>query len=98
VPVAAFKQDVLGAFVRIFIEAVSTRYRAISAQGCGDRSHHPSGEIRRQPQSHLHVAFLDGIFGRDEQRRVPFHPAPAPDTELQEIVRRVHKRATAWLR
>jgi hypothetical protein len=47
---------------------------------------------------HLHVAFLDGVFVRDDGD-VVFHPAPPPDApELQGIVCRVRKRATAWLR
>ncbi len=99
---AAFKQDVLGALVRIFIEAVSARYRTHAKLEGGQVGaitflQRFGGSLNLH--LHLHVAFLDGVFTRDEERRVQFHPARAPDaTELQEIVRRVHKRVIAWLR
>jgi putative transposase len=40
---------------------------------------------------------LDGVFTRDQQGRPLFHPVPAPTREeLNEIVRRVRRRAVAW--
>jgi hypothetical protein len=98
---AAFKQDVLGSFVRIFIDAVSARYRSraklVGAQtGAITFLQRFGGSLNLN--LHLHVAFLDGVFVRDDGD-VVFHPAPPPDApELQGIVCRVRKRATAWLR
>jgi hypothetical protein len=99
---AAFKQDVLGALVKMFIEAVSARYRTrakLKGTEVGAITFLQRFGGSLNLNLHLHVAFLDGVFTRDEARRVQFHPAPAPDAaELREIVRRVHKRAIAWLR
>jgi hypothetical protein len=99
---AAFKQDVLGALVKIFIEAVSARYRTnakLKGAQVGAITYLQRFGGSLNLNVHLHVGFLDGVFTRDEERRVQFHPAHAPEaTELQEIVRRVHKRAIAWLR
>ena len=48
---------------------------------------------------HFHVVFLDGVFTRDKHRRVHFHSLPPPDRDdLDAIVRRIHKRALAWLK
>jgi Putative transposase len=48
---------------------------------------------------HFHVVFLDGVFTRDEQCRVRFHALLPPDRDdLDALVRRIHKRAVAWLR
>ena len=99
---AAFKQDVLGAFVKIFIDAVSARYRTrakLEGAEVGAITFLQRFGGSLNLNLHLHVVFLDGVFTRDEQRRVRFHSAPAPEVaELQEIVRRVHTRGTAWLR
>ena len=47
---------------------------------------------------HFHSMVLDGVFTRDQGNRIRFHPAPAPTREeLGEVVRRVHRRALAWL-
>jgi hypothetical protein len=41
---------------------------------------------------------LDGVFTRDAQGRPVFHGAPPPaPQELDQVVRRVHRRAMAWL-
>lgn len=41
---------------------------------------------------------LDGVFSRDEQRGVLFHPAPAPTlADLNGIVERTRRRTTKWL-
>jgi hypothetical protein len=99
---AAFKQEVLGAIVKIFIEAVSARYRThVKLEGgqVGAITFLQRFGGSLNLNLHLHVAFLDGVFTRDEERRVQFHSARAPDApELQEIVRRVHTRVIAWLR
>ena len=102
---AAFKQDVLGALVKIFIDAVTAGYRArAKREGIEGAEVGAITFLQRFGGSlnlnlHLHVAFLDGVFTRDERKQVQFHPACAPDAaELDAIARRVHWRATAWLR
>ncbi len=48
---------------------------------------------------HFHSMLLDGVFTRDEAGRPVFHPAPPPQRrELEEVLRRLHRRAVAWLR
>jgi Putative transposase len=48
---------------------------------------------------HFHVLVLDGVFTRDPQGRVLFHPAPPPNgADLSAIVERTQRRALAWLR
>jgi hypothetical protein len=48
---------------------------------------------------HYPVAVLDGVFTREPEAGVIFHPAAPPTRdELDQIVRRVQKRAQAWLR
>jgi hypothetical protein len=48
---------------------------------------------------HFHVAVLDGVFTREPEAGVVFHPAlPPTRDELGQIVRRVQERAHAWLR
>jgi hypothetical protein len=47
---------------------------------------------------HFHVMVLDGVFTRDDQGHVVFHHVPAPTgRELDDVVRRVHRRVGAWL-
>ncbi len=49
--------------------------------------------------SGVSCALLDGVFTRDEDAGVLFHPASPPKRdELDEIVKRVEKRVMAWLR
>jgi hypothetical protein len=102
---AAFKSDVLSAFVRIFVESVFAMYRArAKADGSARAECGAITFVQRFGGSlnlnvHFHVVVLDGVFTRDEQRRVLFHAAPAPSPrELDAIVRRVRHRATTWLR
>jgi hypothetical protein len=79
---AAFKQDVLGAFVRIFIEAVSARYRTraklAGAQiGAITFLQRFGGSLNLN--LHLHVVFLDGlrVMGRGAFNFTrPRHPTP----------------------
>jgi hypothetical protein len=48
---------------------------------------------------HFHTLVLDGVFTRDAQGGVLFHPAPPPGPrELGAIVQRTCHRAIAWLR
>lgn len=101
---AAVRADVLSALGRIFLEAVFARYGSwAKRQGLGAA---PSGavtHVQRFGSSlnlhvHFHSMLLDGVFTRDEQARVRFHPAPPPTREeLDGVVRRVHRRALAWL-
>jgi hypothetical protein len=102
---AAFKPDVLTAFSRVFVEEVFRSYRK-RAENRGVEG----GEggaitlVQRFGGSlnlnlHYHVVFLDGVFTRDGRAHPQFHPLPAPEpSDLDSIVRRVHKRAVAWLR
>jgi hypothetical protein len=102
---AAFKADVLTAVGRIFVEAIFASYRARAKRhGIADGQGGAVTFVQRFGSSvnlhvHFHVAVLDGVFCRDPDAGVLFHPAAAPTRdELDEIVRRVQKRAEAWLR
>jgi hypothetical protein len=102
---AAFKAPVLGALARIFIESITARYGAwakrvaIHGPQCGAVT-----QIQRFGSSvnlnvHFHVVCLDGVFIRDAVGRAVFRPAPAPTREeLGTILRRVERRAQAWLK
>jgi Putative transposase/Transposase zinc-binding domain len=100
---AAFKADVLTALARIFVEAVFASYRARAKSAglddaqCGSvLAVHRFGSLNLNV--HFHVLVLDGVFTRDEQRSVLFHPAPAPTlADLSGIVERTHRRTTKWL-
>ena len=101
---AAFRADVLSALGRIFVEAIFSRYRAwAKGQGLGDAPTGAVTHVQRFGSSlnlnvHFHVMLLDGVFVRDAQGRAIFHPAPAPTRdELEDVVRRVQRRVTAWL-
>lgn len=101
---AAFRADVLSALGRAFIEAVFARYRSWAKQeGIGDAPTGAVTHVQRFGSSvnlnvHFHSMLLDGVFTRDEKGRLRFHPAPPPTREeLDEVVRRVHRRALAWL-
>jgi hypothetical protein len=78
---AAFKQDVLGAFVRIFMETVSSRYRAEGAAP-PRRPFPPHLTLRPSPTRET------GQIRRDPSKGEAFgeHPAasaPARDRQLQ---------------
>jgi hypothetical protein len=48
---------------------------------------------------HFHVVVLDGVFSRDADARVRFHPAAPPTpSDLEAIVRRMQRRSMAWVR
>src|SRR5271166_501376 len=101
---AAFKADVLSALARIFVEAIFARHQGwAKGQGLGQT---PTGAVtfvQRFGSSinlnvHFHVMVLDGVFTRDANANAVFHPAPPPTRdELDDIVRRVHRRSIAWL-
>lgn len=101
---AAFRADVLSALGRLFIEAVFARYRAwAKRKGLGAAPTGAVTHVQRFGSSvnlnvHFHSMLLDGVFTRDERGSLRFHPAPPPTPEeLDEVVRRVHRRALAWL-
>jgi len=101
---AAFKADVLAALARIFVEATFATYSArakhagIEGAQCGSvLCVQRFGSLNLNV--HFHTLVLDGVFTRDLQGRVLFHPAPPPGPrELAAIVERTCRKATAWLR
>jgi hypothetical protein len=101
---AAFKADVLTALARIFVEATFARYRAWAKRAGLDGTECGSVVCVQRFGSlnlnvHFHVLVLDGVFSRDPQGRVLFHPAPVPAVgDLRGIVERTERRAGAWLR
>jgi hypothetical protein len=102
---AAFRADVLSALGRIFVEAVFARHRAWAKErGPGKVAAGAITHVQRFGSSinlnvHFHTTVLDGVFTRDEHGRPLFHPTPPPTRdELGAVVRRVHRRAVAWLR
>ena len=102
---AAFKADVLTALGRIFVEAdLRELPRARQARrGIEDGQCGAINFVQRfgslNLNVHFHVVVLDGVFTRDPDAGVLFHPASPPTREeLEAIVRRVRDRALAWLR
>ncbi len=102
---AAFRPDVLSSLARIFHDAVFARY-ASWARGAS-LGEAPTGAVchvqRFGSSLNLHVHFhsmvLDGVFTRDGAGRPHFHPAPAPTRrDLEDVLRRVLRRAVVWLR
>jgi hypothetical protein len=101
---AAFKAEVLTALARIFVESVFATYRGrakragIPAPQCGSVTF-----VQRFGSLNLHVHFhlvvLDGVFARDAQGRIAFHPAPPPEaTDPEAIVERTARASVSWLR
>ncbi len=102
---AASRADVLSALSRIFHDAVFARYAAwAKGHGLGNAPTGAVCHVQRFGSSinlhiHFHSMFLDGVFTRDDMGRPVFHPAPPPERrELEEVLRRLHRRAIAWLR
>jgi hypothetical protein len=102
---AAFKADVLTALGRIFVETIFASYRArakrdgVLGAECGAINLVQRFGSSMNLNVHFHVAVLDGVFTREPEAGVIFHPAAPPTRdELDQIVRRVQKRAQAWLR
>jgi hypothetical protein len=88
---------------RIFVEAIFASYRAaakrdgVLAAQCGAINFVQSFGSSLNLNIHFHVAVLDGVFTREPEGGVVFRPAPQPTRgELDQIVRRVQKRAQAW--
>jgi len=100
---AAFKADVLTALARIFVETVFASYRARAKRvGIDDARCGSVLAVQRfgslNLNVHFHVLVLDGVFTRDQQRCVLFHPAPAPTlADLNGIVERTRRRTSKWL-
>ncbi len=101
---AAFDAKVLAALARIFAEALSDRYRQWgSREGLGPSQTGAITFVQRFGSSlnlnvHLHVVVLDGVFVRDATEHPVFHAAPPPSRrELDHVLERVHRRASAWL-
>jgi len=101
---AAFRAEVLTALNRMFVEAVFKRYSAwAKRQGLPDAPTGAVTHIQRFGSSvnlnvHFHSMLLDGVFTRDDSGGLRFHAAPPPTREeLSDVVRRVHRRAVAWL-
>lgn len=100
---AAFKADVLTTLARIFVEATFASYRAWAKRNGMDGAECGSVVCVQRFGSlnlnvHFHVLVLDGVFTRDPQGLVRFHPAPAPTAaDLGGIVERTRRRACAWL-
>jgi Transposase zinc-binding domain/Putative transposase len=101
----AFRADVLTAVARIFVDAVFAIYRARARRdGIEDARCGSINFVQRFGGSlnlhvHFHLLLLDGVFGRDEQGRLVFHPAEAPTAaDLDAIIARTASRSVAWLR
>jgi hypothetical protein len=102
---AARTADVLTALGRIFVDAVFARYRGRAKdEGVADAQCGAINFVQRFGSSvnlhvHFHLVVIDGVFTRDAQGGVRFHPARPPlREELEAVVQRVETRATAWLR
>jgi Putative transposase/Transposase zinc-binding domain len=99
----AFKADVLTAIGRIAVDAIFATYRdrakrhGVQAGECGAINF-----VQRFGSLNLHVHFhimvIDGVFTRDGEAGVLFHPASPPAREeLDSIAQRVRDRSLAWL-
>jgi Putative transposase len=100
----AFKADVLTAIGRMAVEAIYATYRARAKRhGVQDGECGAINLVQRFVSLNLHVHFhimvIDGVFIRDGEAGVLFHPAlPPAREELDSIARRVRDRSLAWLR
>jgi len=102
---AALRADVLTALGRMFVETIFAGHRArakrhgVIGGQCGAINFVQRFGSSLNLNVHFHVVLLDGVFSREPEAGVVFHPAapPARD-ELEQIVRRVQRRAHAWLR
>jgi hypothetical protein len=100
---AAFKADVLTALARIFVESVFATYRArarragIPEPQCGSITFVQRFGGSLNLHVHFHVVVPDGVFARDVQGRVGFHPAPPPQaSDLEAIAERTARRSIGW--
>lgn len=101
---AAFKADVLTKIGRIAVDAIFATYRArakrhgVQAGECGAINF-----VQRFGSLNLHVHFhimvINGVFTRNGEAGVLFHPESPPAREdLDSITQRVRDRSLAWLR
>ncbi len=94
----AFKADVLTAIARIFVEASSrATARAPSATAIETPQCGSVNFVQRfgssEPPRPFHLVALDGVFARDAQGELLFHPAAAPTAaDLDAIVARTARR------
>src|SRR5208283_1742996 len=95
---------VLTALGRVFVDAIFASYRRrAKRRGVADGQCGVINFVQRfgsmNLNVHFHVVVLDGVFTRDADAGVQFHPAAAPTREaLEALVQRVHDRSLAWLR
>ncbi len=101
----AFRADVLTAIARIFVESVFALYRGrakrdgIEAPQCGAVNFVQRCGSSINLHVHYHLVVLDGVFARDAEGPLVFHPAHAPTpAELDAIVARTARRSNGWLR
>jgi hypothetical protein len=101
----AFKADVLTAVARIFVESVFASYRArakrsgVDAPQCGAVNFVQRCGSSVNLHVHYHLVAIDGVFARDANDHVVFHPAPPPTpADLEAIIERTARRTLVWLR
>jgi hypothetical protein len=101
----AFKADVLTTIARIFVESVFALYRGrakgdgVEAPQCGAVNFVQRCGSSVNLHVHYHLVVLDGVFARDAEGQLVFHPAHAPTpAELDAIVARTARRSNGWLR
>jgi putative transposase/transposase-like zinc-binding protein len=101
----AFKADVLTAIARIFVESVFALYRGrakddgVETPQCGAVNFVQRCGSSVNLHVHYHLVVLDGVFVRDAEGQLEFHPAHAPTAaELDAIVARTARRSIGWLR
>ncbi len=100
--VMALRPDALTACHRFFVEELARWQKASSGLAGAEtgsvtfvqRFHSALGSF-----VHFHVVCPDGVFTRDEEGAVRFHPGHAPSREeLASVAERVEARMTRWLR
>jgi hypothetical protein len=96
----AFRADVLTPIARIFVDSVFALYRerakrdGVVARQCGVVNF-----VQRRGSSinlhvHYHLVVLGGVFARDAEGQLAFHPAHAPTSaELDVIIVRTARRS-----
>ncbi len=101
---AAFDAKALTALVRAFADGLGARHRSW-ARGIGIEGEFGAITfVQRFGSSlnlnvHFHVVVVDGVFSRDNERRLLFTPAPPPTrAEMLAVVGHVRQRATKLLR
>ena len=101
---AAFDAKVLTALVRAFAKALGARHRSWARSLGIEAEFGAITFVQRFGSSlnlnvHFHVVVIDGVFSRDDERRLLFTPAPPPTrAEMLTVVGHVRERATKLLR